>query len=211
VLARRGGHLAIANAAALRVAGVGVDIVNPRGGVIDRLEDGSPSGLLEGAAVYQVAAFASPLTRGQLVEGLGRASAAYAALGVGTIREAMINLEELLAYQDAADRRVLRVRVRPLIRIGNELSTDDALALVRGLGVRSGFGDDWLRLWGLKFVLDGGVEGGALEQPYANDPRQLGPSQLGSRRYDQGLRRGCASRMADRHSRRWRSCCEGPA
>ena len=60
VLARQGGHLATANAAALRVAGVGVDTANPRGGVIDRLEDGSPSGLLEGAAVYQVAAFACP-------------------------------------------------------------------------------------------------------------------------------------------------------
>jgi hypothetical protein len=35
---------------------------------------------------------------------LGAGSAAYAALGVGTVREAMINLDELLAYQDAADR-----------------------------------------------------------------------------------------------------------
>jgi hypothetical protein len=41
------------------------------------------------------------------------------------------------------------------------LSEDAALALIRGLGARSGFGDDWLRLWGLKFVMDGGVEGGA--------------------------------------------------
>jgi predicted amidohydrolase YtcJ len=38
------------------------------------------------------------------------------------------------------------------------------------IGARSGFGDEWLRIWGLKFVLDGGVEGGALEEPYANDP-----------------------------------------
>jgi predicted amidohydrolase YtcJ len=33
--------------------------------------------------------------------------------------------------------------------------------------VRSGFGDDWLRLWGLKFVMDGGVEGAALEEPFS--------------------------------------------
>ena len=86
----------------------------------------------------------------------------------------MIDLEELLACQDAADRAPLSVRIRPLIRVGNEPSTGDALGLVRGLGVRSGFGDDWLRLWGLKFVLDGGVEGGAMEQPYANDPANSG-------------------------------------
>jgi predicted amidohydrolase YtcJ len=61
-----------------------------------------------------------------------------------------------------------------MIRVGNELTTDEALALIDGLGVSSGFGDDWLRIWGLKFVMDGGVEGGALEQPYANDPGQAG-------------------------------------
>ena len=66
------------------------------------------------------------------------------------------------------------MRVRPLIRVGNELSEAEALTLIRGLGGRSGFGDDWLRLWGLKFVMDGGVEGGALEQPYANDPANSG-------------------------------------
>jgi predicted amidohydrolase YtcJ len=93
---------------------------------------------------------------------------------VGTIREAMISVDDLLAYQDAREQGLLRVRVRPLIRVGNELTADQALTLIRGLGGRSGFGDDWLRLWGLKFVMDGGVEGGALEQPYANDPAHCG-------------------------------------
>jgi predicted amidohydrolase YtcJ len=93
---------------------------------------------------------------------------------VGTIREAMISVDDLLAYQDAWEQSLLRVRVRPLIRVGNELTDDQALALISGLGGRSGFGDDWLRLWGLKFVMDGGVEGGALEQPYANDPADSG-------------------------------------
>jgi predicted amidohydrolase YtcJ len=86
----------------------------------------------------------------------------------------MVDVDELLAYQDAAEQGLLDVRVRPLIRVGNELSTDDALAFICGLGARSGFGDDWLRLWGLKFVMDGGVEGGALDQPYANDPDKRG-------------------------------------
>jgi predicted amidohydrolase YtcJ len=174
VLSRRGGHLAVASTAALRAAGIGADTPNLRGGTIGRLADGSPSGLLEGAAVYQVAAFAPPPTRDDLVKGLRRCSADYAALGVGSIREAMINLDELLAYQDAADRELLSVRVRPMIRVGAELSAGDAIAFVRGLGARSGFGDDRLRLWGLKCVMDGGVEGAALEQPYTDDPRNSG-------------------------------------
>jgi len=174
VLARRGGHLAVANSAALQAAGIGPDTPDPPGGKIGRLADGSRDGSLEGGAVYQVAAFAPGPDRTQLASALGVGSAAYAALGVGTIREAMINLDELLAYQDARDRDLLRVRVRPMIRIGNELTEDAAIALIDGLGARSGFGDDWLRIWGLKFVMDGGVEGAALEQPYANDPGNSG-------------------------------------
>src|SRR6516225_533956 len=174
VLSRRGGHLAVVNSAALRAAGVTADTPDPPGGKIGRLADGSRDGSLEGGAVYQVAAFAPGHDRAQLASALGVGSAAYAALGVGTIREAMINLDELLAYQDARDRDLLRVRVRPMIRIGGELAEDAAIALIEGLGARSGFGDDWLRIWGLKFVMDGGAEGAALEQPYANDPGDSG-------------------------------------
>jgi predicted amidohydrolase YtcJ len=174
VLARRGGHFAIANSAALRAAGIGPDTPDPPGGKIGRLADGGRDGVLEGGAVYQVAAFAPAKTRGELATALGPGSAAYAALGVGTIREAMINLDELLAYQDARDRDLLSVRVRAMIRVGNELTRDEAIALIDGLGARSGFGDDWLRIWGLKFVMDDGVEGAALEQPYASNPDSSG-------------------------------------
>jgi hypothetical protein len=174
VLARRGGHLAVASTAALTAAGIGPSTPDPPGGTIGRRPDGRPDGVLEGGAVWQVTAFAPAPSQAQLAEALGRGSAAYAALGVGTIREAMINADELLAYQDAAERGTLSVRVRPLIRVGNELTADQATALIDGLGGQSGSGDDWLRIWGLKFVMDGGVEGGALERPYASDPAQSG-------------------------------------
>ena len=174
VLARRGGHLAVANSAALRAAGIGAETPDPPGGKIERGADGSADGVLEGGAVYQVAAFAPVVGRAALAGALGTSTAVYAALGVGTIREPMINVDELLAYQDARDQDLLSVRVRPLIRVGSELLEDQAIALIDGLGARSGFGDDWLRIWGLKFVMDGGVEGGALEQPYANNPDDSG-------------------------------------
>jgi predicted amidohydrolase YtcJ len=173
VLARRGGHLAVANSAALAAAGVGPGTPDPPGGKFGRLPDGRPDGVLESGAVWRVAAFAPAATPAELAAALGRGSAAYAALGVGTIREAMITPAELTAYQDAAGRGKLSVRARPLIRVGNELTADQATALVAGLGP-PGAGDDWVRVWGLKFVMDGGVEGGALEQPYANDPGSSG-------------------------------------
>src|SRR6516225_6902288 len=58
VLARRGGHFAVANSAALQAAGIGPDTPDPPGGKIGRVADGSRDGVLEGGAVYQVAAFA---------------------------------------------------------------------------------------------------------------------------------------------------------
>src|SRR6516162_9111 len=174
VLARRGGHFAVANSAALQAAGIGPDTPDPPGGKIGRLGDGSRDGTLEGGAVYQVAAFAPTPDRAKLAGALGTTSAAYAALGVGTIREPLISLDEFLAYQDARDQGLLNVRVRPMIWIDSKLTEDAAIALIDGLGARSGFGDDLLRIWGLKFVMDGGVEGAAMEQPYANDPGNSG-------------------------------------
>ena len=101
VLARRGGHLAVVNSAGLQAAGIEADTPDPPGGKIGRLADGSRDGVLEGGAVYQVAAFAPGPSPAQLAGALRASSAAYAALGVGTIREAMITLDELLAYQEA--------------------------------------------------------------------------------------------------------------
>jgi len=174
VLARRGGHFAVANSAALQAADIGPDTPDPPGGKIGRLGDGSRDGTLEGGAVYQVAAFAPEPARAKLAGALGSTSAAYAALGVGTIREPLISLDEFLAYQDARDQELLNVRVRPMIWIDSKLTEDAAIALIDGLGARSGFGDDLLRIWGLKFVMDGGVEGAAMEQPYASDPGNSG-------------------------------------
>ena len=174
VVARRGGHLAVANSAALGLAGITAATPDPPGGSIGHGEDGELSGVVEGAAVYRLLAFAPPPGRDQLVAGLREASAAYAALGVGAIREAMVEVDELGVYQAAQEAGALHVRVRPLVRVPNDLGADAAIALVEGLGVHSGFGDDGLRLWGLKLVLDGGVLGAATNEPYASDPANRG-------------------------------------
>jgi len=173
VLVRRGGHLGAANSAALAIAGVAPDTAWP-GGTIGRRADGTPDGSLEGGAVYRVLAFAPPLSDDALLDGLRSASATYASLGVGAIREAMISPHELGLYQTCAERGELSVRARPLIRVPEDLGIDGQHAFVDALGMHSGFGSDLLRVWGLKFVLDGGVEGGALESPYTNDPTQQG-------------------------------------
>src|SRR5262249_60154754 len=79
VFARRGGHLAVANLAALRAAGIGQDTPDPAGGKFGHLPDGSLSGALEGGAVYQGAAVAPKPGHAALAEAPGAGAAAYAA------------------------------------------------------------------------------------------------------------------------------------
>ena len=51
---RLDGHMALANAAALRAAGITKDTVDPKGGVIMRDEQGEPTGILKGNALNLV-------------------------------------------------------------------------------------------------------------------------------------------------------------
>src|SRR5260221_2822415 len=50
VFCQRGGHLACVNSLALQLAGITKDTPDPAGGTIQRLPDGSPSGILTGGA-----------------------------------------------------------------------------------------------------------------------------------------------------------------
>jgi predicted amidohydrolase YtcJ len=174
VLVRRGGHNGVANSRALQLAGITHETPDPRGGSYGRLPDGTPNGVLEGGAVYVVAGLIPAPAFEEQVAGLQQASAIFSSLGIGTVRDPLIQRDELLLYQAAWERDRLSVRCRPMVVVSPLRAVADRIALVEGLGVRSGFGDDWLRLWGLKFVMDGGVEGAALEQPFAAGPAGTG-------------------------------------
>lgn len=174
VLVRRGGHNGAANSLALQLAGITRDTPNPHGGGYGRLADGTPSGILEGGAVYVVAGHIPPTTLEEQVNNMHNACQIFTSLGLGALRDPLIQRDELLLYQTAWERGLLSLRCRPMVLISPLIPLPDRIALVEGLGMKSGFGDDWLRLWGLKFVMDSGVEGAALEQPFANDPSNSG-------------------------------------
>jgi predicted amidohydrolase YtcJ len=174
VLVRRGGHVVVANSRALALGGITRDTPDPQGGTIVRFPDGTPTGvLIEAPAYAPVISLVPPMTPEQLVEGLGLACRAYNAYGIGTVRDPWVALEQVPVYQGLWEQGELTVRSR-LMLAPLAATLEKSKAIIEGFGVRSGFGDDILKLWGLKFGLDGGAEGGALDEPYVNNPGYRG-------------------------------------
>ncbi len=179
VLLQRGGHNGVLNSAALRLAGLGRDTPDIEGGFIDRDASGEPRGWLQDAALDVAFRIVPPLPEPALRDGLAQASAQYAAHGLGTVRDPAVSPAQWEAYRRAEAAGQLAVRSHALIfttlpAVAAAGSMDAYLDGLEEQGIRPGAGDGLLRLWGLKFVLDGGVEAAAMEQPYADRPGYRG-------------------------------------
>jgi predicted amidohydrolase YtcJ len=174
VWVQRGGHVGVANTLALQRAGITRETPDPPHGTIKRGPDGTPTGeLASGPAMSLVSRLIPPLPFEQQVQGLRRACALHNARGIGTVRDPIVTREQLLIYQALWERGELTVRGRPMVQIAQG-SVAEQCADIASLGMRSGFGDDWLRLWGLKTLMDGGPAAAALDQPYADSPGYAG-------------------------------------
>ena len=174
VWVKRGGHIGVANSLALKLANITRDTPDPKGGTIKRFPDGTPNGiLLEAPAWMLVSQLIPPLSTEQLAEHLKQACQVYNALGIGAVRDPIVARDEMLAYQSLRERGELTVRCQVMFLMSRG-PVASVIADIASLGVRSGLGDDWLRIWGLKTHMDGGVEGAALDQPYSDAPNYSG-------------------------------------
>lgn len=168
VLVRRGGHMAVANSYALKLAGLSSATSDPGGGRLGRFPDGNLDGTLEGGAQYQFIHI-PPLPLEEQIGALEESCRLFNAAGIGTVRDPVVGPDGIRLYQAAEEIGRLSLRCRPMLLISPTGSVAERIARIDGFALRSGFGNDWLKVWGLKFVLDGGPEGGALDEPYAND------------------------------------------
>jgi hypothetical protein len=179
VLLQRGGHNGVLNTAGLRLAGISRDTADPGGGFIDRDAAGDPRGWVQDAALELAQRALPPLPEDALIGGLARASASYAAHGLGTVRDAAVTPAQWRAYLRAQAEGRLSVRCHAMIittpaTLAAAGSVDAYLDSLEHQGIGPGAGDGLLRVWGLKFVLDGGVEAAAMTSPYADRPGYLG-------------------------------------
>lgn len=163
ILASKDLHALWANSRALEIAGIGPGTEDPPDGEIVRdPPTGFPTGVLrEGARASLFRAVPKP-TGGQCEAALVEALTIAASVG----------LTGLQTFEDAATFRALqglRSRGQLNLRVCCHL-WKDGLDQAIELGLRTGFGDEWLRLGHLKLFLDGalGSQTAFMLEPYAN-------------------------------------------
>lgn len=190
----RGGHVGVANTRALALAGITRETPDPPGGVIERGADGEPTGvLLEGPARDPVRRLVPPPSREQRLDALRVAQQRYLAAGLTHVMEPGLEPGELEAYQSLHADGELAIRVTAMPMLGQGASAVERFDAIRTLGVRTGFGDDRLRLGGVKLFLDGGASFGTafLREPYPDRPGYRGEL-VTSERDLEAIAAGCA-------------------
>jgi len=88
IFVQRGGHVGVANAAALRMAGITATSADPVSGTVVRLGDRTPTGvLIEGGALEPVRRLLPPVSEAQQAELLARQCRLYNRRGIGVVRD----------------------------------------------------------------------------------------------------------------------------
>lgn len=168
-LKKKDGHVVWANSLALRVAGIDEQTGDPPGGRIERDEDtGRLVGIFKEEAmdlIYDVAPLPGPETR---QEALLRAMREAQALGLTGIHDCD-GSESLSDYQEMLSRGELGLRVFMMIPREN-------LHEEIRLGLRSGFGNEYLRIGNVKVFSDGtlGSQTAQMLEPFVGQPENLG-------------------------------------
>jgi len=167
----RGGHTAYVNSLAYERAGVTESVADPVGG---RFERDAATGRLSGRAVESAAGIISgadkhTYTRADQQAGVAEISRRLAAAGVTSATDAFGSPDDLRAYQDARDAGQLLTRV--YCHIGF-MHLDSMIAA----GVRTGLGDEWVKVGAVKSTADGSISErtARLAQPYIGRPSDYG-------------------------------------
>jgi predicted amidohydrolase YtcJ len=165
---RLDGHMAVANSLALKLADITRAVQAPAGGAIVRDADGEPSGVFKDNAMELVSRAVPPDSLEETIEKARAALKHAASLGVTTIQDMTAAGLELRAYQTLRRTGGLTARIYAIQNHGIEG--------LHAAGVTTGFGDDWLRIGGVKLFADGSMGSGtaAFFEPYADDPSTSG-------------------------------------
>ncbi|HET9590719.1 MAG TPA: amidohydrolase [Anaerolineales bacterium] len=176
-------HAAWANTAALRLASITSQTPDPQNGQIQRDEKGNATGILLETAMELVDGAIPEPGIAEIADAMGKAQIILWKMGLTGIhdfdrRDSFMALQQL--HADG------RLKLRVLKNIPVEL-----LDQAYDLGLRAGFGDDWLRIGAVKVFMDGalGPHTAAMFQPYIGEEKNRGILNMdGEELFEQGRR-----------------------
>ncbi|WP_028849571.1 amidohydrolase [Thermocrispum municipale] len=187
-LGHTSGHMCVVNSAVLRQ--LDLDHV-PTGGDVVRDESGRPTGLLREQAQRLLDPLRYPVPLDDIARGIALASKQYLSEGITSVQEAGIGRGlvgnspiELAAYQQAREAGQLGVRTTLMVAAQSlhalQHAQADDVSFGLDLGIRTGFGDDWLRIGPMKLFSDGSLVGRtcAMHEPFDGEPDNRGYFQM---------------------------------
>lgn len=169
-------HMGVANSEALRLSGITRNTPDPEGGRIHRdPATGEPTGLLMDRAQDLLAI--PPYTNEELERGFMLALGQLSKWGITTVHDMLVDNSAFRVYQKLAESHKLPVRVRLWLE-GVTFGSRDAglIPHALGLGLASGYGNDMLKVMGMKFILDGSIGGrsAAVAESYVGSANDKG-------------------------------------
>ncbi len=163
LVAHRAGHVYYMNSAALEVAGFNDETPDPPGGRLGRDPGtGRLNGMIFERAIDPVRFGLIPVETEEVRrEGLRTICGMLNRVGLTSVHDARVTAEEFQTYQDGKAAGELSLRVYALM-------WHPQFPALRDAGIKSGLGDDRLRIGGIKMVADGAIatRTAYLSQPY---------------------------------------------
>ena len=168
MLRAKSGHAAWAKSFALRLAGVSAGTPDPAGGEIQRDSGGAPTGIFFEDAMHLIDRLLPEPSAEDVAAAMVPAQANAWRAGLTGIHD-FDGRRSFVALQLLKERGQLGLRVVKQIKVPH-------LAEAIGVGLRSGFGDDWLRIGNIKVFLDGalGPRTASMIAPYEGEPGNFG-------------------------------------
>jgi predicted amidohydrolase YtcJ len=183
-------HASWANSLALQHAGITATLRDPPGGVIQRLANGRPSGIMFEGAVQLIESQIPAPSDADRARALLMGQEALWEFGITGIHD-FDGPECFRALQSLRRQGTLGLRVVKHVLV-------EEMPAMLELGLQSGFGDDWLRIGHIKVFADGalGTRTAAMMAPYDGEPENTGQATHDSETlfelFKRGARRGLA-------------------
>lgn len=167
-LIHKSGHAAWVNSVALHRAGITSTTPDPVGGQIQRNEKGQPSGILFEEAMELISRHIPPPTPETVADAMRQAQQNCWQAG-------LVGLHDFDGRTSFQALQLLRGNGQLGLRVVKNIQAQ-YLDHAVGVGLRTGFGDDWLRIGGIKIFADGalGPRTALMVEPYEGEPTNRG-------------------------------------